>query len=158
MQHRNLESKLENTGYILSVVGMALILAWIGIYKFTPTEAALIEPLVANHPLMGWLYSFLSVQVVSNIIGATEIIVAMGLIAGFKNTKIGYISGVASAVIFATTLTFLITTPNTWKFSDGVLITNFFLLKDFLFIAASLSIIAKNRTTLRLIAEANNKR
>ncbi|WP_282065609.1 DUF417 family protein [Vibrio rotiferianus] len=135
----------RNIGYSLGVLGVALVLAWIGIYKFTPTEADLIKPLVENHPAMGWLYSVISVQAVSNLIGALEIIVAIGLVVGLKNRKIGFFSGVFATVIFLSTLSFLITTPNTWKVSDGILITNFFLVKDILFLAISISVIEKNR-------------
>lgn len=135
----------RNIGYSLGVLGVALVLAWIGIYKFTPTEADLIKPLVENHPAMGWLYSVISVQAVSNLIGAVEIIVAIGLVVGLKNKKVGFFSGVFATVIFLSTLSFLITTPNTWKVSDGILITNFFLVKDILFLAISISVIEKNR-------------
>ncbi|GAK86807.1 arginine/ornithine antiporter ArcD [Vibrio ponticus] len=94
---------------------------------------------------MGWLYNFISVQAVSNIIGATEIVVAIGLLVGIKNTKIAYLSGIAAAIIFVTTLSFLLTTPNTWKISDGVPVTNFFLVKDILFLAISVSVIERNK-------------
>ncbi|MGF1904718.1 DUF417 family protein [Aliivibrio logei] len=132
-------------GYKLGVFGVVLTLLWIGIFKFTPTEAAAIEPLVANHPLIGWIYNFLSVQMVSNIIGLTEIIIAIGLIAGFFNPKIGYLSGLLALFTFITTLSFMITTPNTWKVVDGVLITNFFLLKDIVFVAVALLVIERNK-------------
>ncbi|WP_045384966.1 DUF417 family protein [Vibrio rotiferianus] len=135
----------RNIGYSLGALGVALVLAWIGIYKFTPTEADLIKPLVENHPAMGWLYSVISVQAVSNLIGAVEIIVAIGLVVGLKNRKVGFFSGVFATVIFLSTLSFLITTPNTWKVSDGIIITNFFLVKDILFLAISISVIEKNR-------------
>ncbi|CAM3210023.1 DUF417 domain-containing protein [Vibrio ordalii] len=138
-------SKNDNIGYLIGIFGVSLVLAWIGIYKFTPTEAKLIQPLVENHFAMGWLYNFISVQAVSNIIGATEIVVAIGLIVGIKNTKIAYLSGIAAAIIFVTTLSFLLTTPSTWKVSDGVLITNFFLVKDILFLAISVSVIERNK-------------
>jgi uncharacterized membrane protein YkgB len=139
--------KQTNFGYYIGVFGVALVLAWIGIYKFTPTEAKLIEPLVANHFAMSWLYDLLSVQAVSNIIGATEIIVAIGLIAGFKNPKVAYYSGIAAAGIFIATLSFLLTTPNTWKVSDGILVTNFFLVKDILFLAIAITVIERNKPT-----------
>lgn len=145
MHVENKELKQSYIGYNLGVIGVALVLAWIGIYKFTPTEAKLIEPLVVNHPAMSWLYDIISVQAVSNLIGATEIIVAIGLIAGFKNAKIAYVSGIAAAVIFVATLSFLLTTPNTWKVSDGILVTNFFLVKDILFLAISISVIERNK-------------
>ena len=134
-----------NIGYTLGVLGVALVLVWIGVYKFTPTEAALIKPLVDNHPLMGWLYTILSVQMVSNLIGATEIIVAAGLLIGLFKPKIAYYSGIAAAIIFLATLSFLITTPNTWKVSDGILVSNFFLVKDILFLAIAISVVERNR-------------
>ncbi|MFH0274937.1 DUF417 family protein [Vibrio jasicida] len=139
------KSKNDNIGYLIGVFGVSLVLAWIGIYKFTPTEAKLIQPLVENHFAMGWLYNVISVQAVSNIIGASEIVVAIGLIVGIKNNKIAYLSGIAAALIFVTTLSFLLTTPNTWKVSDGVLVTNFFLVKDILFLAISVSVIERNK-------------
>ena len=139
------KSKNDNLGYLIGVFGVSLVLAWIGIYKFTPTEAKLIQPLVENHFAMGWLYNVISVQAVSNIIGATEIVVAIGLIVGIKNNKIAYLSGIAATLIFVTTLSFLLTTPNTWKVSDGVLVTNFFLVKDILFLAISVSVIERNK-------------
>jgi uncharacterized membrane protein YkgB len=132
-------------GYKIGVFGVILTLLWIGIFKFTPTEAAAIEPLVANHPLMGWIYGFMSVQMVSNIIGLTEIIIAVGLITGFFRPKIGYYSGVLALFTFIATLSFLATTPNTWKVVDGVLTTNFFLLKDIVFISVSLLVIEHNK-------------
>ena len=139
------KSEFNNVGYTLGVLGTALILAWIGVYKFTLTEAKLIQPLVENHFAMGWLYNLFSIQSVSNLIGATEIFVAIGLIIGIKNKKIAYFSGIVATLIFITTLSFLLTTPNTWKVSDGVLVTNFFLLKDILFLAVSISVIERNR-------------
>ncbi|GAK86808.1 arginine/ornithine antiporter ArcD [Vibrio ponticus] len=36
-------SENDNIGYLIGVVGVSLVLAWIGIYKFTPTEALLIK-------------------------------------------------------------------------------------------------------------------
>ncbi|WP_418113273.1 DUF417 family protein [Vibrio scophthalmi] len=134
-----------NIGYTLGVLGVVLVLVWIGVYKFTPTEAALIKPLVDNHPLMGWLYSILSVQMVSNLIGATEIIVAAGLLIGLSKPKIAFYSGIAASIIFLATLSFLITTPNTWKVSDGILVSNFFLVKDILFLAIAISVVERNR-------------
>ncbi|OCH03388.1 DUF417 family protein [Aliivibrio fischeri] len=141
-------SEETSLGYKVGVFGVVLTLLWIGIFKFTPTEAAAIEPLVANHPLMGWIYGFMSVQMVSNIIGVTEIVIAIGLIAGFFNPKIGYYSGILALLTFIATLSFLATTPNTWKVVDGVLTTNFFLLKDIVFISVSLLVIEHNKPHL----------
>ncbi|OEF42470.1 hypothetical protein OAE_16555 [Vibrio cyclitrophicus 1F289] len=146
MHVQTYDLKQSNWGYNLGVIGVALVLTWIGIYKFTPTEAILIEPLIANHPALNWLYSLFSVQAVSNMVGGTEIIVAVGLIVGFINSRVAFYSGIAAAAIFAVTLSFLITTPNTWKVSDGILVTNFFLVKDILFLAIAISVIERNKS------------
>ncbi|MDN2667977.1 DUF417 family protein [Vibrio sp. 14N.309.X.WAT.E.F5] len=145
MHVQTYDLKQSNVGYNLGVIGVALVLAWIGIYKFTPTEAMLIEPLIANHPAMNWLYNLFSVQAVSNMVGGAEIIVAIGLIVGFKKPTVAFYSGIAAAAIFIVTLSFLITTPNTWKVSDGILVTNFFLVKDILFLAIAISVIERNK-------------
>jgi len=145
MHVQTYDLKQSNWGYNLGVIGVALVLTWIGIYKFTPTEAMLIEPLIANHPALNWLYSLFSVQAVSNMVGGAEIIVAVGLIVGFINSRVAFYSGIAAAAIFAVTLSFLITTPNTWKVSDGILVTNFFLVKDILFLAIAISVIERNK-------------
>ena len=148
MHTSSFSQKPTQFGYYLGVFGVALVLIWLGIYKFTPTEAKLIEPLVVNHPAMSWLYNVISVQAVSNIIGLTEIIVAIGLLVGLKKPTVAYYSGIAASVIFLATLSFLVTTPNTWKVSDGVLIANFFLVKDILFLAISISVVERNKPSL----------
>ena len=39
MHVQTYDLKQSNVGYNLGVIGVALVLAWIGIYKFTPTES-----------------------------------------------------------------------------------------------------------------------
>jgi reactive chlorine resistance protein C len=41
---------------VLARYGLALVIGWIGALKFTSYEAQGIQPLVANRPLMSWLY------------------------------------------------------------------------------------------------------
>lgn len=40
---------IEKLGYTIGVIGVAITLLWIGLFKFTLFEAKAIEPLVANH-------------------------------------------------------------------------------------------------------------
>lgn len=49
---------LKKIGFYVSYLSIFLILLWIGIFKFTPTEAEAIRPLLENHPFMSWMYSF----------------------------------------------------------------------------------------------------
>nr|WP_279007651.1 DUF417 family protein [Aeromonas jandaei] len=117
-------------GFLFALGGVVLTLLWIGVFKFTPTEAAAIHPLVASHPLMNWLYSLLSEQGVSNLIGLVEIVIATGLVVGLWQPRIGYWSGWGAVVTFVATLSFLLTVPGVWKLVDGVPVTEFFILKD----------------------------
>ena len=135
----------KKTGYTLGVMATIIVLLWIGILKFTPSEAMAIKGYVSNSFLMSWLYSVTSVQGVSNIIGIFEIATAILLIASFWNKKLGLIGGYLTAIIFLTTLSFLLTTPGIWKVSEGVVVTDFFVLKDLAFLAISLQIIGTNK-------------
>src|SRR5262245_1829134 len=48
--------------------GLVVVLLWIGGMKFTAYEAEGIKPLVANSPLMGWAYGFLSMGAFSALL------------------------------------------------------------------------------------------
>lgn len=139
------KSSLERTGYMVSVAGLSLVLLWIGIFKFTAAEAKAIEELVANSFLMSWMYRIMSLQQVSNVIGAFEIGTALLILIQFVNRKIGLVGGVLSTLIFLTTLSFLLTTPGTWRTIEGVLVTDFFILKDVMALGISVQVIARNR-------------
>lgn len=120
----------HDRGFLIALAGVVLTLLWIGVFKFTPTEAAAIRPLVASHPLMSWLYAVLSEQAVSNLIGLVEILIAGGLIAGLWRPRLGYLSSLGAILIFLVTLSFLLTLPGVWKLVDGVPVTEFFIFKD----------------------------
>jgi uncharacterized membrane protein YkgB len=131
-------------GYTIGVASAALILIWIGVFKFTPTEAAAIMPLVQHSFLMSWMYKIGSIQGVSNFIGSFEIVTGLLLVASFWNKKLGLIGGYLTVIIFLTTLSFLLTTPGVWKVVDGVPVTEFFIVKDLAFLAIGFIVIGKN--------------
>lgn len=134
----------EKLGYRISVFGVAIVLLWIGIFKFTTTEAKAIEPLVSNSFLMSWLYKILSLQGVSNLIGGVEIITAICLVLHFVWRKVGIVGGILSTMTFLATLSFLFTTPNVFNTVDGVPITEFFILKDVMALGISLMVWGKS--------------
>lgn len=133
-------------GYTLAILGTALILLWLGVFKFTPTEAAVIEGLVKNHPLMGWMYDVMSLQMVSNLIGSAEIIVGIGFLVALFNPRVGFYAGLAGVAIFVTTLSFLFTTPGLFKVTDGIPVTEFFMVKDIMYLAASIMLIERSKS------------
>lgn len=134
-----------NLGYYISLFGAALILLWIGIFKFTPTEAAAIKPLVENHFLTFFVYKIISVQAMSNLIGAIEIIIALLLIFSAKFAWLRKYAGIGMIVTFLVTLSYLFTTPGMWKVVDGVPVTDFFILKDLMLLGFGLMIVQNNK-------------
>ncbi|PXW13690.1 MULTISPECIES: DUF417 family protein [Chryseobacterium] len=136
---------LSRTGYYISLFGAALIFLWIGIFKFTPTEAAAIKPLVENHFLTFFVYKIISVQAVSNLIGTIEIIIALLLIFSAKFAVLKKYAGIGMIVTFLVTLSYLFTTPGIWKIVDGVPVTDFFILKDLMLLGFGFMIVQNNK-------------
>jgi uncharacterized membrane protein YkgB len=111
-------ARLESIGLHVARYALVLVLVWIGAMKFTAYEAGAIQPLVANSPLMSWLYAVFSVQATSNLIGVAEI--AAGVLIALRPWSavacvVGSLMGIATFVI---TLTFLFSTPG-WEASLG---------------------------------------
>jgi uncharacterized membrane protein YkgB len=126
--------------YSLSVLATVVVLVWIGFFKFTPTEAQNIKPLVENHFAMSWMYKVMSVQIVSNVIGYFEIATAICLFFSLFWNKVGIVGGLAGVIIFLTTLSFLFTTPNHAPVVDGFHTVDFFILKDLAYLAICLMV------------------
>jgi len=98
--------------------GLAIVIGWIGMMKFTGYEAHGIEPLVANSPLMSWMYSFLSVQQFSDGLGVIEVSIAILIALRPWSRKATALGSAAAVLMFLTTLTFLFSTPG-WEPSLG---------------------------------------
>lgn len=124
----NLQNK--KIGVLISYFGLFILLVWIGIFKFTPSEANAIKRLVENQPLMSWLYNFFGYQMVSNIIGSFELFTALMMLLALKWSWAKKFAAIMIIGTFLVTLSFLITTPGIWRIVDGIPVTDFFILKD----------------------------
>ena len=69
--------RLERIGAAVLRYGLALIVVWIGALKFAAYEAAAIEGLVANSPLLSWMYGIGGVPTVAAAIGVGEIVLGV---------------------------------------------------------------------------------
>lgn len=134
-------TKLFSVGYYLSIFGLTIVLLWLGIFKFTAAEASAIKPLLANHPFSAWMYSAFSVQTVSNIVGTFEILTALFLLLGLRFNIFKIMANWALIITFATTLSFLFTTPGVFRTVEGIPVTDFFILKDILLLGAGLMVL-----------------
>ncbi|MGF7038335.1 DUF417 family protein [Mucilaginibacter lappiensis] len=135
----------KNVAFIVSSFGIAIILLWIGAFKFTPTESNGIAGLVKNSPLMSWMYHIFSITTTSAIIGALEITAALAILAGNFSPRVGLWGSILCVVIFFVTSTFFLTTPDTVAKVDGVWApsgTGSFLIKDISILGASLFLLS----------------
>ena len=137
--------KINEFAYKLGVLGTVIILIWVGLFKFTTVEAQSIKGLVENHFAMSWMYKVMTIQQVSNFIGVFEVVTGFGLFISLFFKKIGFYAGIASVIIFVTTLSFLITTPGVFKSVDGFPVTDFFILKDISYLAISLMVCVRSK-------------
>lgn len=142
-------SQLNTLGDTVSGIGLhalrftsATLLGWIGTMKFTAYEAGAIEGLVASSPLTSWLYSVFSLQGASNLIGATEISLAIIIALGAKFPKLALIGALGAFATFFVTSSYLLTAP-VWEVSLGgfpalSVVPGQFLLKDIVLLASAI--------------------
>jgi reactive chlorine resistance protein C len=110
--------KAEPIGLHVMRYALVLVLVWIGAMKFTGYEAGAIQPLVANSPLMSWLYAVFSVQATSNLIGVAEITAGVLIAARPWSPAAAVVGSLMAVATFVITLTFMFSTPG-WEPSLG---------------------------------------
>jgi uncharacterized membrane protein YkgB len=138
--HRN--GIVQSAAAYLLRYGLVLVIAWIGFMKFTAYEAAGIQPLVANSPLMSWVYAIFSERAFSALLGIVEVGVAAMIALRPISAKVSAIGSGLAVVMFLTTLTFLFSTPG-WEPSLGGFpalsaVPGQFLIKDIVLLATAL--------------------
>src|ERR1700740_2368964 len=103
----------RNVPFLITSVGMIVMLLWAGSYKMTAPGAEGIAPLVSNSPLIWWHFKLFGPYVGSDIIGLTEWLAAVLIIAGYFRPKAGIVGGLIASFMFFTTSTMVISTPGT---------------------------------------------
>ena len=74
--------RLKSIGMHIARYGLAIVLLWIGGMMFTAYQAEGIRPLVANSPLMSWVYRVMSVGGFSSLLGVVEIAIGVLIALG----------------------------------------------------------------------------
>ena len=110
--------KIRTVGVMLMRYGLVVVLAWIGAMKFTAYEANGIQPLVANSPLLSWVYTFWGVQAFSNGLGLVEIALAIMIALRPVSAPVAAVGSGLAVMMFLTTASFLFSTPG-WEPSLG---------------------------------------
>ncbi len=112
-------STIERVGAMLAHYGLVVVIAWIGVCKFTSFEAEGIQPLVSNSPLMSWLYGVFSVNAFSALLGVVELVAAALLAVKPWWPKLSIAGSIMAVGIFLATISFLVTTPGVFEASAG---------------------------------------
>jgi uncharacterized membrane protein YkgB len=138
----------RNLPFVVTSVGMIVMLLWAGSYKMTAPGAEGIIPLVSNSPLISWQFKVFGPYVGSDLIGVTEWAAAILIIAGYFRPKAGIIGGLVASLMFFTTSTMVITTPGAIISVPGIhgmrymSFTGLFLFKDVISLGVSFYLIS----------------
>src|SRR5436305_12389228 len=79
--------RLKSIGTHIARYGLVIVLLWIGGMMFTAYQAEGIRPVVANSPLMSWVYRVTSLGGFSSLLGVVEI--AMGVLIALRPVRPG---------------------------------------------------------------------
>jgi uncharacterized membrane protein YkgB len=101
----------RNIPFLVTSIGMIVMLLWAGSYKLTVPGAEGIVPLVSNSPLIWWHFKLFGPYIGSDIIGTTEISAAILMIVGYVRPKAGIIGGLITTLMFFITSTMVLSTP-----------------------------------------------
>jgi len=148
---------IDSHGQAVTAAGLygslAVIYGWFGGMKFTRYEAEGLVSLVSNNPLLSWTYSLFSAEGFSNLLGFLELSIAVLIVARLIKPIYSLVGGLLSAGLFATTLSFMATTPGVFVPELGFpaisVAPGQFLLKDAGLFALSLWIAVDSFAALR---------
>jgi uncharacterized membrane protein YkgB len=138
----------RNIPFLITSIGMIVMLLWAGSYKMTAPGAEGIVPLVSNSPLISWHFKLFGPYIGSDIIGLTEWAAAILIITGYMRPKAGIIGGFIATLMFFTTSSMLITTPGAIISVPGIHHMRFmsdlglFLFKDLISLGVSFYLIS----------------
>jgi reactive chlorine resistance protein C len=133
--------RLERIGAAVLRYGLALIVVWIGALKFAAYEAAAIEGLVANSPLLSWMYGIGSVPAVAAVIGVGEIVLGVLIAVRPVAPRVSAVGSLGAILMFLTTLSFMLSTPGVWQPEYGFPFLSGagqFLVKDLILLGAAI--------------------
>ena len=103
----------------LARYGLVIVIGWIGLLKFTSFEAHGIQPLVANSPVLSWVYEVFSVTAFSSLLGVVEVSTAVLLAMKPWWPRVSAVGSVMAIGLFAATISFLFTTPGVGEAAAG---------------------------------------
>lgn len=138
---RTTADRVQGTAAVTLRYGLVLNLMVIGRLKFEDYEVDNIRPLLVSSPPFSRLTRMFGERKIARIIGVSEILIG-GLIAARPLApKASALGSLAATAMFATTLSFLVTTPEAWhqrRKEPKLSPAGQFLIKDVVLLGAAL--------------------
>ena len=118
--------------------------------KWFSFEAEQITPFISHSPLVFWLIPVFGVRGAAFFLGTTETLFGTLILLGFWSRRLGMLGALGSIVTFLGTVTIIPLLPNAWAAEAGgfpaMYLPVAFLMKDFLFLAASFYLLKQDLT------------
>ena len=131
-------------GRYFVLYALAVILIWVGGLKFAAYEAMAVQGLVTESPLLSWVYDIVDVRTFARILGIAEILAGLAIALRPVVPLLSVLGGAFAVVLFAVTLTFLLSTPMVYEpagFPQLSPMPGQFLAKDLLLLAAAIWVV-----------------
>ena len=133
------QTTLRTTAALVLRYSLVFLMVLWGSFKFAEFEAVAIRPLVENSPLFSWMYAVFGLRGTSAVFGVVELAVAIPILMYRQMPKLSAYASLGAAMMFLTTLSFLVTTPNGFSGPHTG-----FLLKDLVLLGAALHTAAES--------------
>lgn len=144
-----LGKNIEKVGLPLLYITLGIIYIWFGGMKFTAGQAEGMSGMIANNPLVSWMYVIFSKQGFVDFLGGLEVLIGVLILGRFVNPALSAIGGLLSVALFTVTLSMMISLPGITTEAGFPALSFFgeFLLKDAGLLAASLFVLGHSLTT-----------
>jgi len=144
----------RDADYHLIRAVMVFTFLMFGYQKWYSFDAYQLVPLISHSPLVFWLLPAFGVRGASFFLGTTEWLFGGLIFLGFWNRRLGVLGALGSIVTFLGTVTIIPFLPNAWAAEAGgfpvMNLSVAFLMKDFLFLAASFYLLTQDLTRVVL--------
>lgn len=132
---------MHTVGTTIIRYGLVAVIAWIGLLKFTASEAGRIQQYVAHSPFLSWTHLVLDQRALASVFGCIEVSAALLILLRRWFPRVSAVGSVVAIGLFLTTLSFFFTTPGVGDAAAGgfpaLSPTGQFLLKDLVLLGAS---------------------
>jgi uncharacterized membrane protein YkgB len=148
--------KIQTAGAAILRYGLVVVVGWIGLLKFTGSEAMRIQLYVSHSPFLQWTDALVSPRTLAAVFGCVEVAAALLMASRQWLPRCSALGSLISIGLFLTTLSFFVTTPGIGDPAAGgfpaLSPTGQFLLKDLVLLGASVWTLGESLTGQRIQA------